>query len=160
MFAGVLDEAVGEVGDADLLVGEGIDDEIGHSFIAFGFDGGGAVGEGLFHEGNDVSLGFVLVALGIFFRGRLLAQSRIGEEVIGVGGVEQLFGEGALGGRGLEVVFVFGKIFGHGDEFAADVVPVSSTAFEGLSAGFTAASFLASWAWAGKVRIATPTVRR
>jgi hypothetical protein len=69
----MLDEAVGEIGDADLLVGEGVDDEVGHSFIAFGFNGGGAVGEGFFHEGSHVGLGFVLVTLGVFFSGRLLA---------------------------------------------------------------------------------------
>ena len=47
----------------------------------------------------------------------------VGEEIIGAGGVSELFGEAALGGRGLEFVFVLGEIFGHGDELAADVVP-------------------------------------
>src|SRR5271163_2351206 len=69
VFARVFDEAIGEIGDADLLVGEGVDDEVGHSFIAFGFDGGGAVGESLFHEGNHIGLGFVVSALGIFLGG-------------------------------------------------------------------------------------------
>ena len=41
---------------ADLLVGEGIDEQVGHAFVAFGLDGIGAVGEGFFHEGDDVGL--------------------------------------------------------------------------------------------------------
>src|SRR5271165_7475649 len=119
----MLDQAVGHVGDANLLLGEGIDDQIGHALIAFGLDYGGAVGERFLHVGSHVGSGFVFFALGIFFSRRLLAERRIGKEIICVGGVEQLSGEGALGGRGLEIVFVLREILGHGDELAANVVP-------------------------------------
>ena len=61
VFAGMFDETVGHVEDAHFLVGEGIHYQVGHSFIAFGLNGGGAVGEGLFYEGNDVGFGFVVV---------------------------------------------------------------------------------------------------
>src|ERR1700733_10426897 len=44
VLAGMLDEGVGRVIDAVLLVLEGIDDHVGHSLIAFCFDGGRAVG--------------------------------------------------------------------------------------------------------------------
>ena len=71
----MLDESVGRVGDPELLMREGIDDEIGHAFVAFGFDCGGAVGKGFFHEGDYISLGLVLIALRIFFRGRVLSQA-------------------------------------------------------------------------------------
>src|SRR5712692_295946 len=119
----MLDKAVGHVGDADLLVSEGVNQQVGHSFVAFGFDGSGAVSEGLLHEGDDVGLGLEIRALRIFFLGHRLAHGGIGEKIIGVGGVQKLLGKGALGGRGLVVVFVLGEVFGHGDELAADVVP-------------------------------------
>src|SRR5580693_9509634 len=51
VFAAVFDKAVGHVENADLLVGEGIDHQVVHSLIAFGFDGGAAVGEGFLYEG-------------------------------------------------------------------------------------------------------------
>ena len=63
------------------------------------------------------------------------------EEIVGIGGVEQLLGETALGGRGFEVVFVFGEIFGHGDEFAADVVPGVEHDFRRAVGGFDGSVF-------------------
>ena len=123
VFAGMLDEAVGQVVNARLLVGEGIDEQVGHSFIAFGLDGGGAVGEGFLHKGDDVGFGFVDGAFGVLIHFGFVSADGVGEEIVCAGGVQELFGEAALGGRGFEVVFVLGKIFGHGDEFAANIVP-------------------------------------
>src|SRR4029077_4254756 len=104
-------------------MGEGLDDEFGHSFVALRLDGTSAVGEGLLDEGDDVGFGLVLITFGVFASRWLLSDHRIGEVVVGSGGVEKLVGEAALGGRGFEIVFVFGEIFGHGDELAAYVVP-------------------------------------
>src|SRR4029077_13040910 len=112
----VFDKAVGEIVDARLLMGEGIDHQIVHSLVTFGLYCSGAIGEGFLDEGDDVGLGLVLIALGIFLGGRLLAQREVGEEIVRSGSVKQLFGKAALGGSGFEVVFVFGKILGHGDE--------------------------------------------
>ncbi len=115
MFAVVLDEAVGPVVDAGLLVGEGIDDQVVHSFIAFGFDRRGALGEGFFHVGHDVGLGFVDRAFGIFIDCGFISAGGVGEVIVCARGMQELLGEAALGGGGLEVVFIFGEIFGHGN---------------------------------------------
>ena len=76
MFAAMLDESVGHVGDAELLVSERIFDEIAHSFVAFGLDGGGAVSKRFLHEGDDVGLGLVLIAFRVFACGRFLSHDR------------------------------------------------------------------------------------
>ena len=131
-FAGMFDDGVGQVFEADLFLvgvggvvfGEGIDHQGGHAFIVFGFDGLGAVGEGFFHVGDDGGFVFELLARRIFFGGRFLAVGQIGEEVTGGGGVNQALGESSGGGRGFAVVLVFGIVFGHGDEFAADFIPL------------------------------------
>src|SRR5262249_38068691 len=69
------------------------------------------------------SLGFVLVALGIFCCRRLLPHHGLGEEIVCSCRMHQLLCEAALRRRGLEVVFVLRKILCHGDEFAATLVP-------------------------------------
>ena len=135
VFAIVFDEAVGGVDDPELLVRKRIDEGIVQAFVSFGLDGGGAVGEGFLNEGDDVGLGLVLVALGVFRSWRLLACRRIDEEVIRPGSVQELLGEAALGGGGFEVVFIFWEIFGHGDELAADVVPGIKDNFIGRVCG-------------------------
>src|SRR5271168_5391107 len=114
VFAGMLDEAVGEVGDVQLLFGVGLGEDFAHALVAFGFDDGGAVFDGLFHEGDNVGLGFQVVALGVVGIARLLALRGIGEVVHGRGDVQQLANERAGIGIGLVVVFGFGKILGDG----------------------------------------------
>src|SRR5437588_338352 len=51
---------------------EGIDDQIVHSLVAFGLDGGSAVSERFLHESHDVGLALVVFAFRVFFRRRLL----------------------------------------------------------------------------------------
>src|SRR5205085_4298244 len=123
VFATMLNEAIGHVANPELLMREGVNDEIGHTLVAFGLDRGGAIGKGFLHERDHVGLGLVLIAFGIFAGWRLLAHYRIGEVVVGSCRVQQLLGEAALGGCGLHVVLVFGKVFGHSGELAADIVP-------------------------------------
>src|SRR5258708_2512292 len=93
------------------------------AFFAFRLEGGCAIGEGFLDERNDVGLGLVLVALGIFCCRRLLPHDGIGEEIVCSCRMQQLLCEAALRRRGLEVVFVLRKILGHGDEVAANLVP-------------------------------------
>src|SRR5579872_95584 len=123
MFSRVFDEGVGPVRDADLLVSEGVDDQVVHTFIAFGFDGGSPIGEGFLDVSYDLGLGFVDGAAGIFIDLLFFAIGGVGEVIGGAGGMQELLGERAFGGRGLEIVFVFWEVLGHGDEFAADIVP-------------------------------------
>ena len=92
VLAAVLDETVGVIKHPDLLVGEGVNEGVVEALLAFGFDGGSAVGIRLLHEGDDVGLGLVLITLGIFCGGRLLTDDRVDEEIVGAGDVEQLLG--------------------------------------------------------------------
>src|ERR1051325_8246200 len=62
MLAAVLDEAVGVVDDPDFLMRKGIIDRAGKSLLAFGLDGGGAIGKRLLHEPDNVRLRLVLIA--------------------------------------------------------------------------------------------------
>jgi len=50
----------------------------------------------------------------------------VGEEIVGTGQVEKLFGEAALSGRGLEIIFVFGEILGHSDELSSHVAAATN----------------------------------
>jgi hypothetical protein len=104
------------------------------AFFAFRLDGGCAIGEGFLDERNDVGLGLVLVALGIFCCLRLLPRDGIGEEIV------------------------------RSSAIAVSLRPISfqesSTTFNSGSAGLTAASFfIASWAWAGNAN-ASRTIAR
>src|ERR1700691_5687729 len=56
-------------------------------------------------------------------------------------------------GVGLKSYLSSGKSSAMAISFRPISFQAASTACDGLSAGFTAACFLASWAWAGKVRI-------
>src|SRR5271170_3721767 len=103
VFAGVFDEAVGEVGDVHLLFGVGLGEDFTHALVAFRFDDGGAVFHAPFHEGDDVGLGFQVVALGIVRIARLLALRGIGEVIHGRRDVQQLANETARSGIGFVV---------------------------------------------------------
>src|SRR5277367_116022 len=152
VFAGVFDEAVGEVGDVHLLFGVRLGEDFAHALVAFGFDDGGAVFHALFNESDDVGLGFQVVALGIVRITGLLALRGIGEVIHGRGDVQQLANESAGIGIGLVVVFVFGKIFGDSDEFAADFVPLRQDDLGLRGHGFGGFFFLRRILWAGGAR--------
>src|SRR6476646_2063500 len=80
VFTAMFDEAVCNVENARFLVIE-INNLRRQAFFAFRLDGGCAVVEGFLDERNDVGLGLVLVALGIFCCRRLLPHDGIGEVV-------------------------------------------------------------------------------
>src|SRR5215469_9505084 len=117
VFSVVLDQAIGQISQPVLLMGVGVGNKFRHALVPFGFYRGGAVSKGLFDEGDHIGFGLVMVALGVFFGGRLLAQGEIGEVVVGVGGVQKRLGKAALGRSRFEIVLVLGKIFGHHDQF-------------------------------------------
>src|ERR1700680_5243226 len=131
-------------------MGEGVDQQIVHSFIAFGLDGGRAVGEGLLDEGDDVGFGLVLIAFGIFFGGRLFPHRQVSKVIVRTGHVEKLFGEAALCGRGLEIEFVLGGVFGHGDELSSYLVPGFEHGLGGGGRGFDGGFFLHGVLGAGR----------
>src|SRR5271170_4830752 len=80
VFTAMLDDAVCNVDKARFLLRE-INNLRSQAFFAFRLDGGCAIGEGFLDERNDVGLGFLLLALRIFCRGRLLPHRRIREVV-------------------------------------------------------------------------------
>src|SRR5215831_16880848 len=108
VFTAMFDEAVCYVENARFLAT--VYDSLHQAFFAFRLDGGCAICEGFLDERNDVGLGLVLVALGIFCCRRLLPRDGIGEEIVCSCRMQQLLCEAALRRRGLEVVFVLGKI--------------------------------------------------
>jgi hypothetical protein len=80
-FAGVLDQTVGKIDEANLVFarvfgivfGEGIDDRVIQSFVTFCFDGGGTIGKGFFDIGDERGFVFELAARRLFFARWLLA---------------------------------------------------------------------------------------
>jgi hypothetical protein len=149
----MLDETVCHVGYTDLLLAEVIRYQVGYALIALRFDSGRSVCERFFHEGNEVSLGFVLVAFGVFLGGRFLTLSEIDEEVVRSGGVKQLFGETPLCWSGLESRTCPRKSSAMAISFRPISFHESRRDCDGPNAGLGAASFLAiSWVCADKVR--------
>src|SRR5579859_5693229 len=74
---------------------KGIDDQIENAFVAFGFDGSGAVGKGFSYVSNQRRFVFELRTRR--FRvlcGRLLPEGQIGEVIVRGSGVNQALGEG------------------------------------------------------------------
>src|SRR3984957_5006863 len=109
VFSAMLDDAVCNVENARFLA-RVINNLRRQAFVASRLDGGRAIGEGFLDERNDVGLGLVLVAPGIFCCLLRLPHDGIGEEIVRSCRVQQLLCEAAFARRGLEVVFVLRKI--------------------------------------------------
>jgi hypothetical protein len=123
MFSIMLDKAVGQFANAELLMRKRINQQVVQTFVPFSFNGSCTIGKGFLDERDDVGLAFIAVALHQIFGRRFVAGDEIGEKIIGSSGMDDLLGKAALRGCGLEVVFVLGKIFRHVSQFASDVVP-------------------------------------
>ena len=123
VFAGVFDQPIGHVGDADLLVAERIDQADRRSLVTFRFDRGGAVGESLFYEGNHFGFGLVSVALGVFLGGKFLSHGEVGKEIVGVGGWSNCSAKLRWAGVGLKSYLSSGKSSAMAMIFLADIIP-------------------------------------
>ena len=86
--------------------------QIAEPFVTFLFDRLRAVSKRFLDELHDGSLRFEILALRILQRGRLYTQHGIGDEVVGVRGMQQLCGKLALRRGRLKVVFVFREVLG------------------------------------------------
>jgi hypothetical protein len=136
-FAGVFDQAFGEITKANLLLAgmgrvvetERIDDWSDNSCVTFCFDGSSAIGKRFLDVSDQLGLALEPGARRIFFAGRFLANGEIREVIIRGGGMDEALGESARAGLGFEVELGLGEIFGHGDKLSADFIPLQKHSF-------------------------------
>src|SRR5271154_2659217 len=123
VFAGVFDEAVGEVVQAEER-GRANGHLFFQSFVALGFDDVRAVGNAFLDESHDLRLGFQFVALRIIAVPGLLSERGVSKKVHRRRGVQDVGGKRSRLRRRFVLVLVLRKILRHGNQFAPYIIPL------------------------------------
>src|SRR6202167_706446 len=124
VFSRMLKHFPCQVRYSDLLLCEGVDNQIAHTLVTLEFDCCCAVGKRLFHKLNHCGLSVKLAAFGIFFRREFQPHYGIRKKIIHIRSVQQLLGKTPLRWHRLEIVFVLGKILRHRNQLPSNIIPV------------------------------------